>query len=126
VVPPLESGPIVVSPSGSGPAQNPPPQFVSPGPAVPQPPQPPPIADVYQQLKLPDEILSGVYANTVMIVHGMAEFCFDFITSFYPRSAVSCRVCMAAPHAIELLDSLKRSFDQFRHKQMHPPRPPQE
>lgn len=129
--PSIESGQIVVSPTTSGmPHTPPPPQFVTPGAAASGPapqPAPPPITDVYQQLKLPDEILSGVYANTVMIVHGLAEFCFDFITSFYPRSAVSCRVSMAAPHAVELLDSLKRSLEQFRQKQSQfpPPRPPE-
>ncbi len=86
----------------------------------------PPISEVYEQLKLPDEMLSGVYANTVMIVHTPAEFCFDFITSFYPRSAVSCRVYLAAPHVPQLLDSLNHSLDQYRRRtqQTRPPEPP--
>lgn len=88
-------------------------------PKLPVPPpgtQAPPIADVYEQLKLPDEMLSGVYANTVMIVHTPAEFCFDFITSFYPRSAVAARVYLSVPHVPQLLDSLTRSWDQFERK----------
>lgn len=85
----------------------------------------PPISEVYEQLKLPDEQLSGVYANTVMIVHTPAEFCFDFITSFYPRSAVSCRVYLSAPHVPQLLDSLARSWEQFRRKAQPGGPPPQ-
>lgn len=89
-----------------------------------QPPAPPPITDVYEQLKLPDEMLSGAYANTVIISHSAAEFCFDFVTSFYPKSSVSGRVYLSTPHVPELLDSLSRALDQYRQKLQHPPAPP--
>jgi hypothetical protein len=88
------------------------------------PPPPPPIMDVYEQLKLPDEMLGGTYANTVVISHSPAEFCFDFIGSFYPRSVVTCRVYMATPHVPELFDSLKRSLEQYRQKMNQPRSPP--
>lgn len=70
--------------------------------------------EVYDDLKLKDELLSGAYANAVMIGHGPHEFCFDFITNFYPQSAVSCRVFMAAGHVGRLLESLRASWDQLR------------
>lgn len=102
----------------------PPPRMPQPPPTAPggQPPAPPPINDVYDQLKLPDEMLGGVYANTVVISHSPAEFCFDFICSCYPRSAVTCRVYLATPHVTELFDSLKRSLEQYRQKLNQPPR----
>jgi hypothetical protein len=108
-------------------------QSFGPVPRMPAPPPgavpnaPPPITDVYEQLKLPDEMMSGVYANTVVISHSPAEFCFDFVTSFYPRSAVSGRVYLATPHVPELLDSLIRALQQFQQKQQQQPqqRPPQ-
>jgi hypothetical protein len=77
--------------------------------------------ELYEQLKLQDDVLSGNYANAVMIGHTPSEFCFDFITTFFPRSAVSCRVFMAAPGVPRLLDSLKHSFDKFQQK-LAPPR----
>jgi len=86
------------------------------------PPTPPPITDVYEQLKLPDEMLAGSYANTVVISHTPAEFCFDFICSFYPRSVVSSRVYLATPHVSELFESLKRSLEQYRQR-LNQPRP---
>jgi hypothetical protein len=70
--------------------------------------------EVYDDLKLRDELLSGSYANAVMIGHGPHEFCFDFITNFYPQSAVSCRVFMAAGHVGRLLESLRASWEQLR------------
>ncbi|MSR57304.1 MAG: DUF3467 domain-containing protein [Planctomycetaceae bacterium] len=109
-------------------------QNFGPVPRMPPPPPgalpntaPPPITDVYEQLKLPDDMLSGVYANTVVISHSPAEFCFDFVTSFYPRSAVSGRVYVATPHVPELLESLTRALQQFQQKQqqLRPPQPPQ-
>lgn len=98
-------------------AFGPPPRLQAPGaaPGAP-PPAPPPIGEVYEQLKLPDEMLGGFYANTVVISHSQAEFCFDFICNFYPRSVVTARVYLAAPHVPEVFDSLQRCLEQFRQK----------
>ncbi len=72
--------------------------------------------ELYDELKIPDEELSGVYANAVMIGHTPTEFCFDFITTFFPKSAVSKRVYMAAPNVPRLLESLKHSFEQYQRR----------
>ena len=96
-----------------------------PPPSLPQPPPGTPIPTVeelYEQLKISDEVLAGTYCNTVMIAHSPAEFCFDFITSSFPKPIVASRVFMAAAHAPKLLDSLKRSWDQHQRRML----PPQE
>jgi hypothetical protein len=72
--------------------------------------------ELYDQLKLPDEVLSGDYANAVMIAHTQTEFCFDFITTFFPRSVVACRIYLAAPNAARFLDALNHSFEQYQRK----------
>jgi hypothetical protein len=114
--PALEQGaahPAVAGAAGGGLAAGSPspPQPGPPQPVVPQPPpQQPPIAEVYETLKLPDEMLGGTYANMASITHTASEFCFDFIAQFFPRSAVTARVYMAAPRAVDLLGSLKRSI----------------
>lgn len=104
------------------------------GPPAALPPPPPgakplPISEVYEQLKMPEDMMSGTYANAVMIVHSPAEFCFDFVTSFYPKSAVSARVFLAVPHVTQLFESLSRSYEQFlqrlQNQQLPPlPKPP--
>jgi hypothetical protein len=103
-----------------------PPPAVRP-PAAPTPP--PSIEEIYDRFKLPDEVLSGVYANAAMIVHTQTEFCLDFITNFYPRSAVSCRIFVAAPQIPVLLNSLAHAFQQYQQKLAaqanKPPAPPQ-
>ena len=80
--------------------------------------------DIYDELKLRDEILSGAYANAVMIGHGPYEFSFDFITNFYPQSAVSARVYLACGHIPRMLDSLRQSWEQLRPRLGYPPSPP--
>lgn len=90
-----------------------------PPPAMPKPPQPvkpPSVEEIYDQLKISDEVMCGVYANTLMITHSPAEFVLDFITSFYPKSAVSARVFLSAPQVPRLLETLSRSFEQFQRK----------
>lgn len=70
--------------------------------------------DIYDDLKIRDELLSGAYANAVMIGHGPHEFSFDFITNFYPHSSVSARVFMAAGQVPRFYESLKGTWDQLR------------
>jgi len=79
--------------------------------------------DLYDQLKLSEENMSGEYANAVMIGHTASEFSLDFITTFFPRSAVSSRVFVAAPNAKRLLDSLKHAHQQYQSRPQNPPPP---
>lgn len=78
---------------------------------APEVPKAPTIEELYDELKIPDTMMSGHYANAVLIRHSGTEFCFDFITNFYPRSAVSARVFLAAPHVKPFLSSLERSIN---------------
>ena len=75
---------------------------------------PPSAQQIYDELKLPDEMLSGVYANGVMIVHTAAEFKLDFLTNLFPHSAVSARIYLAAPQIPRLIQSLSGTYQQFQ------------
>jgi hypothetical protein len=85
---------------------------------LPRPPSDhrPNIQEIYDEMKLPDEILCGAYANGVMVGHSASEFSFDFITSFFPRSSVSCRVFLSAPQVPRLLESLEKTFANFQQR----------
>ncbi len=85
-------------------------------PKPPQPPKPPSIQEIYDELKLPEDVLPGAYANAVMIGHGASEFTFDFITRFFPTAAVSARVFMAAPQAPRMLESLTVSLGRWKQR----------
>lgn len=88
------------------------------------PPAPPPIEEIYGQLKISDDVQSGAYCNAVMIAHSPAEFYLDFITNFYPKSAVSSRVYLSAPQVPGLLNTLIRSWQQYQQKMGFPPGQP--
>jgi len=90
----------------------------------PDPQRRPNIKDVYDSLKLSDDKLSGSYANAVRIGHSPSEFCFDFITRFFPTAAVSARIYMTAPQVPRLLESLTASYNHYLSKTRQPPRPP--
>lgn len=79
--------------------------------------------EIYDELKLRDDVLSGSYANAVMIGHGPYEFSFDFITNFYPQSAVSSRVFVASGQVGLFYESIKSTWDQFRQRMQGPQAP---
>jgi hypothetical protein len=82
------------------------------------PPRRPSPQEIYDDLKLPDEVLSGVYANGVMIGHGASEFGLDFLTSFFPQSAVSARIFLAAGQVPRLLESLRGAVRQLEQRRL--------
>lgn len=74
----------------------------------------PSVEEVYNELKVPETMLSGVYANSVMIGHSAAEFSIDFITSFYPNAAVASRVYMSAPQIPRLIQSIRKTHERLQ------------
>jgi hypothetical protein len=103
-----------------------------PKPATPEKPRP--VQEIYDDLKIPEDVMSGVYANTVMVGHTPVEFGLDFITSFIPHAAVSARVYVAAPRVPQLIDTLSGLLTQYKKQLqaaqmtpgngMNPPPPP--
>jgi hypothetical protein len=83
--------------------------------ALPVPPaEPPPLSEVYETLKFPDDVAVGAYANGAFITHSQAEFCLDFILSMFPRSIVTSRVYLAATYVPGLQNSLTQAWEKYR------------
>ena len=72
--------------------------------------------EIYDELKLPEDLSMGVYANGVMVGHTATEFRFDFLVNLFPRPVVSARIFLAAPQVPRLLDSLGRNWNQFQER----------
>ncbi len=89
--------------------------FGKPPPAPPRPPNERRLGvqEIYDNFKVPDEQLSGCYANSVLIGHSSSEFFFDFITTFFPNAAVSARVFLAAPIVPRFLGTLEGAYQQY-------------
>src|SRR5438552_5142591 len=80
------------------------------------PPKPPTIEEIYQDLKIGEDVVVGAYTNAVMVVHSATEFCLEFIAQFYPRSIITARVFLSAPQAPALLNTLNQSWQTFQAK----------
>jgi len=81
----------------------------------------PSVQELYDDLKFPDDLLGGSYANGVVISHTPAEFKFDFVARLFPHPAVTCRVFLAAPQVPRMLESMISAHEQFRQR-LQPPR----
>jgi Protein of unknown function (DUF3467) len=95
-----------------------------PTPAAPvTPAAPPSIEEIYQDLKMSDDVMAGAYANTIMVVHNASEFCLEFISKVYPRPVITARVFLSAPQVPVLLNSLGQSWQNLQAKlrQQQPP-----
>ncbi len=99
-------------------------------PALPVPtpkPAPPSIEEIYQDLKISEDVMMGVYANSAMIVHTAAEFGLEFICNSYPKAVIVARVFLSAPQVPVLLQSLTQSWQKYQskiHPQQQPPGSP--
>jgi hypothetical protein len=80
--------------------------------------------DLYDQLKLPDKMLSGVFANVAMIRHTPEDFCIDFMANLYPRAVVTARVFIAAGRMLPFIDTLAGAYERFRQRMGQGPTPP--
>ena len=82
-------------------------------PELPRPPQNqrrPTVQEIYDELKLPDELLPGSYANGLMVGHSPSEFKLDFLTNLFPHSAVSCRVFVSVPQLPRIIESMSSNL----------------
>jgi hypothetical protein len=80
--------------------------------------------EIYDELKVTDEQLTGVYANAVLVHHTPAEFAMDFITTFFPNAVVSARVYLAASRLPPLIDTLQNVLNQYNQRRQAPPQTP--
>lgn len=82
------------------------------------------LQELYDNFKVPDDMLSGVYANGVLIGHSPSEFFFDFLTGFYPAAAVSARIFLPASQAPRFLAAMENGLKQHQGKMMELNNPP--
>lgn len=90
-------------------------------------PKPPPnqrrptTQEIYENFKLPEDVMSGTYANSVLIGHDAAEFFMDFITRFYPTACVAARIYLAASQTPRVLETLNTAMGQYQKRSQNPP-----
>ncbi|HEX8912001.1 MAG TPA: DUF3467 domain-containing protein [Humisphaera sp.] len=82
------------------------------------------LQELYDNFKVPDDMLAGVYANGVLIGHSPGEFFLDFLTAFYPAAAVSARIFLAAGQAPRFLAAMENAHKQHLQKMAGQQQPP--
>ncbi len=65
------------------------------------------------QVKIPDDVLRGVYANMVQVGHGPEEFVLDFMNIFPPSGIVSARVILSPSHMKRVVAAMQDNLKSF-------------
>jgi len=79
------------------------------------------------QIKIPDSVLHGVYANQMMVTHTREEFVLDFINLFPPSGVVNARVIVSPGHMKRMIRALQDNLTKYegRFGARHEAEPPQ-
>jgi hypothetical protein len=68
-------------------------------------------------IRVPDEVLKGVYSNMMQVSHTKEEFIFDFLNVFGPQGSQVAKIITSPEHFKRIVgalnDNLKRYEDQF-------------
>ncbi len=82
--------------------------------------------DFYANIAVPERVLGGVYASSVIIRHSREEFILDFLTSFPPSPIINARVLISPPHILRVANALEARLRQYEDQGGKIPEPPSE
>jgi hypothetical protein len=68
------------------------------------------------RIKARDEILGGVYANTMIVTHTKEEFVLDFLAVFPPQGVLNSRVIISPGHLKRLIKALQENLSKYESK----------
>jgi len=64
-------------------------------------------------LKIPDNVLPGVYSNQMMVSHTREEFVLDFANLFPPQGVVNARVIVSPGHLKRMIGALRENLTRY-------------
>jgi hypothetical protein len=77
------------------------------------------------QIKVPEEVARGAYANTMAVFHTREEFVIDFLNVFPPAGVATARIITSPGHIKRIIgalqENLRRYEDRFGSVQEAPP-----
>ena len=65
------------------------------------------------QIKVPDEVLRGTYANQMVVSHTREEFLLDFVNLFPPQGVVTARVIVSPGHLKRMIRALSENLARY-------------
>ena len=67
-------------------------------------------------IKIPEEILRGVYANQMVVRHSREEFVIDFINVCPPEGIVNARVIVSPGHLKRMVSALGENLARYEQR----------
>jgi hypothetical protein len=64
-------------------------------------------------VKIPERVLSGVYANQMVVSHTGEEFLLDFVNLFPPEGVVNARVILSPGHLKRMIRALQENLRKY-------------
>jgi hypothetical protein len=64
-------------------------------------------------IKMPEKVLSGVYANQMLVSHTREEFVIDFVNLFPPEGVVNARVIVSPGHLKRMIRALSDNLGRY-------------
>jgi len=64
-------------------------------------------------VKMPDDVLPGVYSNQMVVSHTRDEFLIDFINMFPPQPVVNARVIVSPGHLKRMIRALTDNLARY-------------
>ncbi|MFZ2187814.1 MAG: DUF3467 domain-containing protein [Candidatus Moraniibacteriota bacterium] len=65
------------------------------------------------QIKATDEVLKGVYANAMQVLHTKQEFVLDFMNMFPPAGTLNARVIVSPAHLKQMIRVLEGNLGKY-------------
>ena len=67
-------------------------------------------------IKIPEDVLRGVYANQMVVRHGREEFVIDFINVCPPEGIVNARVVVSPGHLKRMVSALTENLGRYEQR----------
>jgi len=68
------------------------------------------------RIKAKDEILGGVYSNTMIVTHTREEFILDFLAVFPPQGILNSRVIISPGHLKRIVKTLQENMAKYEER----------
>ena len=77
------------------------------------------------QIKVPEEVARGTYANAMAVFHTREEFVLDFVLSLPPQGIINSRVLISPGHLKRVIGALQGNLTAWEEKFGPVPEPPE-
>lgn len=67
-------------------------------------------------IKIPEEVLRGVYANQMVVRHSREEFVIDFLNVCPPEGIVNARVIVSPGHLKRMVSALAENLGRYEQR----------